>query len=213
MRLTIAALALFGASGSADAANLFASGAGTTSGKVNELILATGESIIMLDDASASIYLSLIEVDDPDQPHTVFGVGVCAPSYGKICFDGSYGGPAYDPGFLNITDTVNRRVLDFFGATFFNNNYSSGRVVIDYANGTPIAVSGQLKGYVGVYTEALYDVSYDVSFAGTFSSVSGNLPPPPVPEPAAWAMMLGGFFAAGSAMRAQRRASIMARLS
>ncbi|MBS0361278.1 MAG: PEP-CTERM sorting domain-containing protein [Proteobacteria bacterium] len=44
---------------------------------------------------------------------------------------------------------------------------------------------------------------YDIQLTGTVDAVAAG-----VPEPAAWALMLGGFFGAGALLRARRRAAL-----
>lgn len=195
----------------AAAAAFAASGAGTVSGTIAEYYVDTGTSVVSIADVPSTFSLYLQEVDDPDLPHTLFSANVCTSAYTVACFVGGYDGP-FASGFLTITDSVNKRVLDFGGSGAGTNNSWSGSVVIDYNNGIPVFASGRIKGQLYFYQE-LYDISYDVTFSGAVNTFSGDLAPPPVPEPAAWAMMLGGFFAAGSAMRAQRRPLVTARLS
>ncbi len=211
MRYALTALTTLMMAGPAAAATFAASGAGTVSGTVAEYYVDTGTSVVPITDAPSTFSLYLQEVADPDLPHTLFSANVCTSAYTKACFVGGYDGP-FVSGFLTITDSVNRRVLDFGGSGAGTNNSWSGSVVIDYDNGIPVFASGQIKGQLYFYQE-LYDISYDVTFSGAVNSFSGDLAPPPVPEPATWAMMLGGFFVAGSAMRTQRSASAMARPS
>lgn len=50
--------------------------------------------------------------------------------------------------------------------------------------------------------------SYDIFDAGAYSGRLDDTQPLPAPEPASWLMMLAGFGALGSVMRARRRATV-----
>jgi len=119
------------------------------------------------------------------------------------------------PATLTITDlgahtTVSYNAYDplGFGADFFNDNYSSGGVV---ENSARLSFPFVLGGLFDPNANDTYKVTLTVGgLTGgtqsltTFAQVGTGAGA--VPEPASWAMMLGGFGLVGGAMRRRKAA-------
>jgi hypothetical protein len=68
---------------------------------------------------------------------------------------------------------------------------------------TSFVASGELHGvirFTGTFTSVSF-TDLDENWHGIQIGIGSVAPPPPVPEPAGWAMMIGGFTLAGGAMR------------
>ncbi len=73
------------------------------------------------------------------------------------------------------------------------------------AQGSEVIESVRLFGLInGAGNAANFDALKQISFEAVFAPVSG------VPEPAAWALMLGGFGIAGSALRRRKHTTVLA---
>jgi hypothetical protein len=84
-------------------------------------------------------------------------------------------------------------IFDFSGYQYYNNGFEThSNADLTFAGGT---------GNYGFFDNTLADRVW----SGT---INYNLNASPAPEPASWALMLGGFGAIGGAMRARRKASV-----
>lgn len=125
---------------------------------------------------------------------------------GNFVWDGNWN----DPNLVKINSDDGDDPLDF-GKTLFG-------ITIIGAHWGNVPGAPQTKGQGNVSAFFLFDfgtqggtISLDDTrgWSNAVLYTTGNPPPPPsVPEPATWAMMLVGFGAAGTALRRSRRKEI-----
>ncbi len=112
-----------------------------------------------------------------------------------------------------VTPTTNGGVVFGFIGSPFNDNNPNDTVVTPFAAGVGGHVSGKWDTAEGNNTTLTAQIGnllagrayinfHTVQFGG--GEIRGNLTPV-VPEPASWAMMIGGFGLIGGAMRSTRR--------
>ena len=129
-------------------------------------------------------------------------------NYATVQTGGSYSvsfGPTSAFSFaLGSLDTYNTLRLTYADSSF--QDYIGGQIINDLSFPSGNQISGETNGVI------TYRVTSGPKLTGaTFTSSQNsfefdNLASGAVPEPAAWAMMLGGFGLAGTAMRRRRRA-------
>lgn len=136
---------------------------------------------------------------------SVFGFGDVAPNFTSATVDGVFG-------TVNSGNVPNFGVVEFCATSVNCAGGGSGGVLIN----TPAADSdGRItlnySGGVGDITLDDFFVRYQsIAGAGRVTSAIGReIPPPGVPEPGTWAMMIAGFGATGFAMRRTRRKKVL----
>jgi hypothetical protein len=136
---------------------------------------------------------------------------LCNPAPGACSFDGATGG------FGNIKRAAKQSASDTFKIlfpsagvatlTFTTAKLTFGTTTFDGLTFTPVAGQAYIFNIAAAGT---YDLIAKVTNATkSVSAYSGTIDFAAVPEPAGWALMLGGFGLAGLAVR--RRAPVLAR--
>ena len=113
--------------------------------------------------------------------------------------DGTYG----PEDFVKVEGPSGDMSFDFAEALL-------GPVVIGFhfggANGQANNVGNATGFFLFDFKQPTWNLTTDIPGFSAYIYYNPNTPPPSVPEPATWAMMLMGFGAAGTAMRRRRKA-------
>lgn len=135
-----------------------------------------------------------------------------AGNYAAVQANGSYSvsfGPTTRFGFIvGSLDTYNRLTLNFEGGG--TQTFAGGQIINAVSFPSGDASSPLANGFV------YFDVTSGPRLIGaTFESGGNsfefdNLATAPVPEPATWAIMVGGFVAAGAALRRRKSVQVLA---
>ena len=114
--------------------------------------------------------------------------------------DATYFGQPYDSVYIDIYN-------DYGGGGFTFIPYSSADNIPDYDWELDLSGLSALKGSAGDYQIKPGVYNYDYYGEGEFRVTIAEVPEGAVPEPATWAMMLGGFGLMGSMLRRRARQS------
>lgn len=121
-----------------------------------------------------------------------------------------------------LTDTIvgQRYAVDFWvsknpdgGAATRTGTFSAGGQTFNFSYAVPNSrtnMNWQLETFEFIASSTMTDLSFaaDASAGCCFGPALDNVSIDAVPEPATWAMMIGGFALVGGALRSARRRSV-----
>ena len=146
--------------------------------------LYTNENSVELDDFANKPISVTLDFTTPD----VFGGGVAGGTHGAFTITGLF-------------------THDEFGTVVWNNN---GNTILNFGNGGQLGVHLDDANF-NLRHDGLFDGSLTPGLAGAATITADfTLISNPVPEPATWALMIGGFGMAGAALRRRRAAALAA---